>query len=72
MTPCSCHRDPTILRLSLPPGTAPEVVALLVQAAVAEHYRRRHALDFPAVATPDQRRADIAECIRFNEQRRAM
>lgn len=65
MTPRSCPRDPTVLRLSLPPGTAPEVATLLVQAAVAEHYRRRHALDFPAPTTPDRLRADLT-------QRRAM
>ena len=60
MAPCSCPRDPTILRLSLPPGTAPEVLTLLVQAAVAEHYRRRHALDVPAPTTSD-RRPDLPE-----------
>lgn len=67
---CTCRSDPIVLRVSLPPGSAPEVVAVLVQRAVREHFRQLAALDFPAPATPEQRRADLRACLDYNRQQR--
>lgn len=46
---------PVVLRLALPPGTAPEMVAAIVQEAVRAYLRQRDALDFPRKATHEER-----------------
>lgn len=35
---CTC--EPVVLRISLPPGTSPEIVSALVERAVRDYFRR--------------------------------
>lgn len=67
---CSCRSGPAVLRLALPPGTAPELAVLLVQTAVREHYLRR-ALDMPPKHTPETYGAACLEIARPYAERAA-
>lgn len=55
---CTCRRDPIVLRISLPPGSAPEVIAVLVERAVAAYVRRHDPWGgMPRAHTPEEQRA---------------
>lgn len=62
--PCSCRSAPTVLRIALLPGPAPEVATAIVQAAIREYYRQRRSDDFPAPHTPESYRAACREIAR--------
>jgi hypothetical protein len=62
IAPCTC---PQVLRISLPPGTAPEQIAVLIERAVRDYLSRRRPWDdFPTARTADEQRAASREVAR--------
>jgi hypothetical protein len=67
---CTCHHDPIVLRISLPPGASPELSVPLIEAAIRRHLERRAAAwedDFPRLATFAEKAAEMREAILMGE-----